>query len=60
MMVVLKKVNYLTVGVRIWFRVNCRGRVRVFGDTANFSNEIGKKWPKKGQKSLKFFRGPHI
>ena len=32
-------VNYLPVGIRIWFWVNCGGRV--FGDTANFSSEIG-------------------
>ena len=33
------KVNYLLVGVRIWFWVNCGSRV--FGDIANFSSEIG-------------------
>ena len=39
MTLVYYKVNYLPVGVRIWFWVNCGGRV--FGDTANFSSEIG-------------------
>ena len=37
--VVYYKVNYLPVGVRIWFWPNCR--IRVFGDMANFSSEIG-------------------
>ena len=37
--VVYYKVNYLPVGVRIWFWPNCR--IRVLGDTANFLSEIG-------------------
>ena len=37
--VVYYKVNYLPVGVRIWFWPNCR--IRVFGDMANYSSEIG-------------------
>ena len=39
MTVVCYKVNYLPVGIRIWFWPNCR--IRVFGDMANFSSEIG-------------------
>ena len=38
--VVYYKVNYLPVGVRIWFWPNCR--IRVLGDTANFLSEIGR------------------
>ena len=34
MTVVYYKVNYLPVGVRIWYWENCGGRV--FGDKANF------------------------
>ena len=34
-------VNYLPVGIRIWFWPNCL--IRVFGDMANFSSEIGEK-----------------
>ena len=37
--VVCYKVNYLPAGVRIWFWPNCG--IRVFGDMANFSSEIG-------------------
>ena len=37
--VVYYKVNYLPAGVRIWFWPNCG--IRVFGDMANFSSEIG-------------------
>ena len=37
--VVYYKVNYLPVGIRIWFQVNCGSRV--FGDVADFSSEIG-------------------
>ena len=43
-MVVCYKVDYLPVGVGIWFQVNCG--VRVFGVTAIFSSEIGSKWQK--------------
>ena len=39
MIVVYYKVNYLPVGVRIWFHPNCR--VGVFRDMVNFLNEIG-------------------
>ena len=39
MMVACYKVNYLPVGVRIRFRVNCGSRV--FGVRANLSSEIG-------------------
>ena len=39
MMVAYYKVNYLPVGVRIRFRVNCGSRV--FGVRANLSCEIG-------------------
>ena len=39
MTVVYYKVNYLPVGVTIWFWPNCR--IQVFGDTAKFSSEIG-------------------
>ena len=39
MTVVCYKVNYLPVGIRIWFWPNCR--IRVFGDMDNFSSEIG-------------------
>ena len=39
MTVVYYKVNYLPVGVTIWFWPNCR--IRVFGDTANSISEIG-------------------
>ena len=39
MTVVCYKVNYLPVGIRIWFWPNCR--IRVFGDMAKFSSEIG-------------------
>ena len=52
------KVNYLPVGIRIWFWPNCL--IRVFGDMANFSSEIGEKWPKMASKMLNFFGGgPH-
>ena len=39
MTVVYYKVIYLPVGIRIWFWPNCQ--IRVFGDMANFSSEIG-------------------
>ena len=55
MMVACYKANYLSVGVRIWFRVNYGSRV--FGVRVNFSSEIGLKWPKKGQKRVKNFLG---
>ena len=32
-----------TVGVRIWFWVNCRGQL--FAVKANLSSEIGLEWP---------------
>ena len=53
--VVYYKVNYLPVGVRIWFWPNCR--IQVFGDMVNFSSEIGQKWPKMVLKRLNFFGG---
>ena len=58
MMAVYYKVDYLPVGVKIWFQVNCGGRV--FGVRAKLSSEIGEKWPKKAKNWLNFFWGPHI
>ena len=57
MMAVCYKVDYLPVGVRILFWVNCGGRV--IGVRAKFSSEIGLKSSKKAKSWLKFFGGSH-
>ena len=52
-MVACYKVNYLPVGVRIRFRVNCGSRV--FGVKANLSSEIGIKMTNRSVK-ISYFR----
>ena len=54
MMVACYKANYLSVGVRIWFRVNYGSRV--FGVRVNFSSERVK-MAKKCQKRVIIFWG---
>ena len=55
MMVACYKANYLSVGVRIWFRVNYGSRV--FGVRVNFSSERVK-MAKKCQKRVIIFLDP--